>query len=168
MEKEKNAVLHGDGGEYSVRAKHSKMILVGAMAAVGVLVAVLFLIGTGKHRAAAETYGYTNEPAQQLPFSERTGGGGGGDGSGKAPGSRPAETETGPLDTDGDGLSDDVEKRLGTNPGNMDSDGDGIDDYCEVYILRTDPLSPDTDGDGVSDFAEILAGTDPLRPGGAK
>ncbi|MCK4554251.1 hypothetical protein KAU19_04785 [Candidatus Parcubacteria bacterium] len=36
------------------------------------------------------------------------------------------------IDSDGDGLSDDMEKRLGTDPKNSDSDGDGYNDGAEV------------------------------------
>ena len=36
------------------------------------------------------------------------------------------------LDSDGDGLSDVEERRLGTNPYNKDTDGDGIDDLMEI------------------------------------
>lgn len=46
---------------------------------------------------------------------------------------------TGPLDTDGDGLSDSDEAGLGTNPNNPDTDGDGIPDGEEV-ANGSDPL----------------------------
>lgn len=36
------------------------------------------------------------------------------------------------FDTDGDGLTDDMEKRMGTDPENPDSDGDGYTDGMEV------------------------------------
>jgi hypothetical protein len=36
------------------------------------------------------------------------------------------------LDQDGDGLSDEIEKRLGTDPLNSDTDGDGFDDRTEI------------------------------------
>jgi hypothetical protein len=51
----------------------------------------------------------------------------------------PAPTETPIPDADGDGLTDDQEAALGT-----------------------DPTNPDTDGDGVADGAEVANGTDPL------
>ena len=44
-------------------------------------------------------------------------------------------------DSDGDGLSDGEERRLGTDPNNGDSDGDGLSDYDEVKTHRTDPSS---------------------------
>lgn len=46
------------------------------------------------------------------------------------------------FDSDGDGLPDDIEKRLGT-----------------------DPNKPDTDGDGFLDGAEVASGYNPLGPG---
>jgi hypothetical protein len=48
---------------------------------------------------------------------------------------------------------------LGTPPG-LDSDNDGIPDDVE-RMIGTDPSNPDTDGDGYSDGVERLAGTDP-------
>ena len=53
-----------------------------------------------------------------------------------------------PLDSDGDGLPDDVELAIGTDPFLADSDGDGIPDGIEVG----DPQAPrDSDGDGIID-----------------
>ncbi len=69
----------------------------------------------------------------------------------------------GPLDTDGDGLSDAEELQLGTDPKNPDTDGDGLTDGEEVKKYRTDPLNPDTDYDGLTDGAEVYNHkTDPL------
>lgn len=69
-------------------------------------------------------------------------------------------------DTDGDGLSQFAEAYLRTNTGLMDSDGDGIPDGLEV-LYGKDPLRPDqnvdTDGDGISDVDEIRGGTDLRR-----
>ncbi len=65
----------------------------------------------------------------------------------------------GTIDSDGDGLSDDVETSTGifvdsddtgSDPNNADTDGDGLDDGTEINI-GTDPLNPDTDGDGLTD-----------------
>jgi len=67
------------------------------------------------------------------------------------------------LDTDEDGLSDELEKALGTNKDDPDSDSDGRDDGDEYYG-GTDPLDPDTDGDGMSDGEEFSLGTDPNDP----
>jgi hypothetical protein len=68
-----------------------------------------------------------------------------------------------PVDTDGDGLSDDEEASLGTDPGNVDTDGDGVQDGGEVSA-GTDPLAADTDGDGFTDGEERDLGSDPLDP----
>lgn len=56
-------------------------------------------------------------------------------------------------DTDGDGLSDEREATLGTDPENDDTDGDGIPDGIEVET-QTDPKNPDTDHDGLNDARE--------------
>ena len=60
-----------------------------------------------------------------------------------------------PLDSDGDGLLDEDEIRLGTDPNNPDTDGDGLLDGEEVLTYKTDPLNPDTDGDGLTDGEEV-------------
>lgn len=51
--------------------------------------------------------------------------------------------------------------------GTKDTDGDGICDEVEKMI-GTDPLKADTDGDGMSDGDEIRAGRNPLGPGDFK
>ncbi|MGC9399594.1 MAG: CARDB domain-containing protein [Anaerolineae bacterium] len=59
-----------------------------------------------------------------------------------------APPENGGTDSDGDGLTDDEEAALGTDPNDTDSDGDGVSDGVEVG----DPSAPpDTDGDGTLD-----------------
>lgn len=52
----------------------------------------------------------------------------------------------------------------GGGSGPVDSDGDGLTDADESSIYGTNPQIADTDGDGVSDGAEVAAGTDPLAP----
>ena len=47
----------------------------------------------------------------------------------------------GPRDSDKDGLLDDVEAMLGTDPNNPDTDGDGRSDGVEMNIDMTSPLS---------------------------
>lgn len=47
------------------------------------------------------------------------------------------------IDTDGDGISDDEERRLGTDPNVRDSDGDGYDDGVEIDA-GSDPNDPDS------------------------
>lgn len=65
------------------------------------------------------------------------------------------------LDSDGDGLLDGEEIRLGTRTDLKDTDGDGLGDYAEVRTYGTNPLLKDSDGDGSNDAHEIAAGTDP-------
>jgi len=81
------------------------------------------------------------------------------------------------IDSDGDGLTDELEALIGTSPLIQDSDGDGFSDLLE-YRLRGsgfDPLDPtdadcaadvdrfDTDGDGLRDCEERFVGTNPKR-----
>lgn len=68
------------------------------------------------------------------------------------------------IDSDGDGLSDEEERQLGTDSFSPDTDRDGLFDYEEVYTWKTDPLKPDTDGDGFSDGEEVRGGYDPNDP----
>ncbi|PID33937.1 MAG: hypothetical protein CR976_02990, partial [Thiotrichales bacterium] len=49
-------------------------------------------------------------------------------------------------DNDGDGLSNDDEAALGTNPDVADSDGDGIGDLHEVGGNVSSPVDTDRDG----------------------
>jgi hypothetical protein len=65
-------------------------------------------------------------------------------------------------DSDNDGLLDNVEFSLFTNPISSDTDNDGLNDYEEVNTYNTDPTKADSDGDGISDADEIDQGTDPL------
>jgi hypothetical protein len=93
-------------------------------------------------------------------------------------------------DQDDDGLSDEKEAELGTDPTKPDTDGDGINDGTEVENgtnpldpndpgkdtdddglkddkepgFGTDPENPDTDGDGIKDGKEVEIGTDPTKP----
>jgi len=93
---------------------------------------------------------------------------------------RNAPQAEGAWDSDGDGLSDEREAELKTNPASSDSDGDGLPDSFEVENgeLGYDPLAidrygckpgagvlvsyscEDSDGDGLSQAMERLAGTD--------
>ena len=93
-------------------------------------------------------------------------------------------------DRDQDGVTDDRERALGSNPGSADSDNDGYADGYEDRLaefgfdltkptfdrdkdglsddlektLGTNPASPDSDGDGWSDFDEELIGTSVTTP----
>jgi hypothetical protein len=70
-----------------------------------------------------------------------------------------------PLDTDGDGLTDDEEARLGSDAQKLDTDEDGLTDYEEAIIWKTNPLAADTDGDGYPDGTEVRNGYNPLGAG---
>jgi hypothetical protein len=75
----------------------------------------------------------------------------------------PTSTATPTSDPDNDGLTNDEEAALGTDPNNPDTDGDGMNDRRERDY--TDPLNPDTDGDGATDGdEELIFGTDPNDP----
>ena len=69
------------------------------------------------------------------------------------------------MDTDGDGLTDEEEMDLGTDPKSADTDNDGLTDFDEVRIYQTDPTMPDTDGDGFLDGQEVAGGYNPNGPG---
>jgi hypothetical protein len=72
----------------------------------------------------------------------------------------------GDLDTDGDGLRDSVERRIGTDPNNPDTDGDGLRDGEEVPDQSNprntdrdgliDALDPDDDEDGIPTRTERM------------
>ena len=80
------------------------------------------------------------------------------------------------LDADGDGLLDDDEVVLGTDPFNPDTDGDGILDGQEVNVDNTNPLDDcdsiggtpledsDCDNDGLTNGEEADLGTNPNNP----
>lgn len=65
------------------------------------------------------------------------------------------------LDSDKDGLTDEEEGDLGTDPFKVDTDQDRIPDPIEVRVYKTDPLNPDSDNDGYLDGEEVKAGYDP-------
>jgi outer membrane protein OmpA-like peptidoglycan-associated protein/opacity protein-like surface antigen len=70
----------------------------------------------------------------------------------------------GPIDSDGDGLTDIEEAEYGTDPYDPDTDKDGLKDGDEVHKYKTDPLNPDTDWDGLKDGEEVFKyHTDPLK-----
>jgi len=55
------------------------------------------------------------------------------------------------LDLDKDGLENQLEAKLGTNPEISDTDNDGLSDYDEYCKYRTDPTKKDSDSDGKPD-----------------
>ena len=71
------------------------------------------------------------------------------------------------VDSDGDGIPDNVEIAAGLNPNNpddagLDSDNDGVSNLDE-YRNGSAIGNADADGDGISDQAELAAGYDPAR-----
>ena len=69
------------------------------------------------------------------------------------------------LDSDSDGIPDNIETAAGLNPNDAndasgDIDGDGITNLAE-YQNGTDPGSTDSDGDGIADSMELESGYDP-------
>ncbi|MGB0716741.1 MAG: hypothetical protein ACPGXK_12740, partial [Phycisphaerae bacterium] len=85
------------------------------------------------------------------------------------------------MDSDGDGVDDDIEMMCGTDPRKRDTDDDGIDDFTELNDdegglaaecnvpqvgdpTHLDPLNPDTDGDTLQDGIELAIGADNLNP----
>jgi len=72
------------------------------------------------------------------------------------------------IDSDNDGLGDEVELQLGTNSTSADTDNDGLNDFEEVNVYKTSPVIKDTDGDGYDDGAEVKNGFDPAKPGDAR
>ncbi|MAJ80572.1 MAG: hypothetical protein CMK30_04485 [Porticoccaceae bacterium] len=63
------------------------------------------------------------------------------------------------LDSDQDGIHDNMEIFMGFDPNNAqstnsDSDNDGLPDLFEWAIGCSNPTNPDTDGDGVSDLED--------------
>ncbi|MFH1942274.1 MAG: OmpA family protein [bacterium] len=68
------------------------------------------------------------------------------------------------ADPDKDGLSNKIEKELGTDPKKADTDRDGLNDGAEVNQYKTDPRKANTDHDGLDDGVEVNQyKTDPLK-----
>jgi hypothetical protein len=69
------------------------------------------------------------------------------------------------VDSDQDGLSDQRELELGTDPRMKDSDGDGLSDGDEVLVYGTNPIDRDTDKDSFIDGEEIKNSYNPRGAG---
>lgn len=95
----------------------SRRLIFGILIGAAVLVAVVSLILFLKRDTAQ-----TNESSAAAPVQEL------------------APPAPAPQDTDRDTLSDEEEKRLGTDPTKRDTDGDGLTDAAEVRKTKTDPL----------------------------
>lgn len=137
-----------------------KTIIISA-SVVGVLVVAGF---------AAQMFFFTKGTPEQVPIIDEN------SGTQTTEGVIPADTavespEAPPiapikaLDTDGDGLSDDEERGLGTDSSLVDTDGDLLADSEEVRRYHSDPLKADTDADGFSDGQEVQNGYNPLGSG---
>ncbi|MDO8667952.1 MAG: hypothetical protein Q7K35_02525 [bacterium] len=70
-----------------------------------------------------------------------------------------------PKDSDGDGITDNLENSYGSDAFKADTDGDGLSDPDELNKYFTDPRKPDTDGDGYGDGDEVKNGFNPSGPG---
>ena len=77
------------------------------------------------------------------------------------------------VDQDGDAISDEDERSLGTDPSNTDSDGDGVADNEELGVDLINPIDTDNDGiinaldedddnDGIPSADEAQLGSNPL------
>ena len=73
-----------------------------------------------------------------------------------------------PVDQDEDGLTDDEEANLGTDPNDPDTDDDGLFDGTEVDMAQgsgcPNPLDSDSDDDTLLDGEEVALGTMPCNP----
>jgi hypothetical protein len=72
------------------------------------------------------------------------------------------------LDSDGDSISDQDEKRYNLNPfdardGGSDPDKDGLACWKEL-LIGIDPFDPDTDDGGTDDGIEVTSGGNPENP----
>ncbi|MFH1224404.1 MAG: CARDB domain-containing protein [Candidatus Diapherotrites archaeon] len=68
-------------------------------------------------------------------------------------------------DSDDDGLTDEVERGIGSDPYNPDTDSDSLRDGKEINETDTSPILFDTDEDNVGDGQEFLYDiTDPVDP----
>ena len=79
----------------------------------------------------------------------------------RANGLEPKNSTDAAEDEDEDGLSNLEEFVLGSNPNLPDTNGDGLSDYL-ARRLSLSLISTDTDGDGLSNAVEIGLGTSPL------
>jgi hypothetical protein len=65
------------------------------------------------------------------------------------------------FDSDGDGLTDDLELLNGLNPNDADTNHDGVSDFVS-FQLGIDGAETDSDGDGIENSQELILGTNPL------
>ena len=72
-----------------------------------------------------------------------------------------AKAKPKPMDQDKDGLTNQEERDLGTNPRDPDSDDDGLSDGLEVKSLKTNPKDADSDDDNLKDGDEVVGDSNP-------
>lgn len=81
------------------------------------------------------------------------------------------------IDHDGDGLSDEYEARIRTDPTRIDTDGDGMTDAAEIWLQRhnlrfgrtiADPLVADLDRNGVPDGRQLPSSVRIDMPGNGR
>jgi len=69
-----------------------------------------------------------------------------------------------PIDTDADGIPDEEELKIGTDPLKADTDDDSLNDFDEINRYNTNPLIADSDEEGLKDGEEVLTyRTNPLN-----
>ncbi len=144
-------------------------------------------LGTNPRRRDTDADGLTDYAEVQLHRTRATvrdtDGGGRGDGEEVlVDGTDPRVREDDAQDSDGDGLPNYIEARIGTDPFSSDTDGDLLSDAEENPDLddryagdknengvfepelgeETDPTRADTDGDGLDDGLELIFGSDPF------
>lgn len=75
-----------------------------------------------------------------------------------------SDPREGKADSDGDGISDPDEFRLGTNPLAQDTDSDSLSDLAEIELHATNPVVADTDDDGLDDGIEVSRAAEGFDP----
>ena len=139
--------------------------VVAAVALVVLAVAGFFLLRSildgngGRATPVAETIAQKYEPADEGSMATQTAIAAAQESlaAGQSTATAAALTAVVEGDQDADGLSNDQEAALSTDPGNADSDGDGLEDGDEVLIYATNPNERDSDGDLLIDFDEVTA-----------
>jgi hypothetical protein len=123
--------------------ERKQLIIIGSIIGGLVLVALIGLVIFLRLRATADlqpisTTNTPSGPAVQVPVGNGM----------TADNERLAEQERErlaamPWDSDGDGLSDDQERQIGSDINDGDTDADGYNDAEEVNRLKTNPTQPD-------------------------
>lgn len=101
------------------------IIFISALLALGAVIGMIFWLRSRSPQEGVYTPGAV--PSQAVPTTSTA----------------LEELMKRPVDTDHDGLSDETEKQLGTDPNKADTDDDGISDGEEVGVRDSDPLKPD-------------------------